>query len=116
MQEIQKLLDIGHIKPIQYLTQIVHIKKKNGQVLYYVDFCDLNKACYKDEFHVLIQTYWSTSLMGIRCFCLGNGFSCYNKIKMDPLDVEKTGFQTMMDNIYYTANAVWIKNASATYL
>ena len=52
-QEVKKLLAVGFIKPIQHpkwLSNIVHMKKKNGQIRCYVDFCNLNKACPKDEF------------------------------------------------------------------
>lgn len=52
--EIQKLLDVGFIKPIQHptwLTNIVPVKKKkNGQIRCCIDFRDLNKACPKGEF------------------------------------------------------------------
>ena len=52
-QEVKKLLAVGFIKPIQrpkWLSNIVHVKKKNGQIRCYVDFRNLNKACPKDEF------------------------------------------------------------------
>ena len=52
-QEVKKLLAVGFIKPIQHpkwLSNIVHVKKKNGQIRCYVDFRNLNKACLKDEF------------------------------------------------------------------
>uniref|UniRef100_A0A2N9FH10 Integrase catalytic domain-containing protein n=1 Tax=Fagus sylvatica TaxID=28930 RepID=A0A2N9FH10_FAGSY len=52
-QEVKKLLPADFIKPIQHprwLSNIVSVKKKNGQIRYCVDFCNLNKACPKDEF------------------------------------------------------------------
>ena len=52
-QEVKKLLAAGFIKPIQHpkwLSNIVPLKKKNGQIHCYVDFRNLNKACPKDEF------------------------------------------------------------------
>ena len=53
VQEVKKLLTAGFIKPIQHpkwLSNIVPVKKKNGQIRYCVDFRNLNKACPKDEF------------------------------------------------------------------
>ena len=47
------MLAVGFIKPIQHprwLSDIVPVKKKNGQIRCYVDFRNLNKACPKDEF------------------------------------------------------------------
>jgi hypothetical protein len=52
-QEVKKLLSAGFIKPIQHpwwLSNIVPVKKKNGQIRCCVDFRNLNKACPKDEF------------------------------------------------------------------
>ena len=52
-QEVKKLLTAGFIKPIQHpkwLSNIVPLKKKNGQIWCCVDFRNLNKACLKDEF------------------------------------------------------------------
>ena len=52
-QEVKKLLTANFIKPIQHprwLSNIVPVKKKNGQILYCVDFRNLKKACPKDEF------------------------------------------------------------------
>ena len=53
IQEVKKLLTAGFIKPIQHpkwLSNIVLVKKKNGQIRCCVNFCNLNKACPKDEF------------------------------------------------------------------
>ena len=50
-QEVKKLLAAGFIKPIQHpkwLSNIVPMRKKNGQIRCCVDFCNLNKACPKD--------------------------------------------------------------------
>ena len=48
IKEVQKLLAAGFIKPIQHpcwLSNIVTVKKKNGQIRCCVDFRNLNKAC-----------------------------------------------------------------------
>ena len=53
IHEVKKLLTVGFIKPIQHpkwLSNIVPVKKKNGQTRCYVDFRNLNKVCLKDEF------------------------------------------------------------------
>ena len=53
IQEVKKLLAASFVKPIQHpkwLSNIVPMKKKNGQIGCCVDFHNLNKACPKDEF------------------------------------------------------------------
>ena len=59
-QEVKKLLAAGFIKPIQHplwLSNIVPVKKKNGQIRCCVDFRNLNKACPKMSFLYQIWTY-----------------------------------------------------------
>ncbi|XP_030974670.1 uncharacterized protein LOC115994609 [Quercus lobata] len=53
VEEVKKLLASGFIKPIwhpKWLSNIVPMKKKNGQIQCCVDFHNLNKTCPKDEF------------------------------------------------------------------
>ena len=50
--EVQKLLKAGfneEIECLSWLTNIVPVKKKGGQIRICVDFRDLNKACPKNE-------------------------------------------------------------------
>ena len=58
-QEVKKLLAGDFIKPIQHPkwhSNIVPMKKKNGQICYCVNFCNLNKACKKMSSLCLIST------------------------------------------------------------
>jgi hypothetical protein len=58
-QEVKKLLTSGFIKPIQHprwLSNIIPVKKKSGQIRCCVDFRNLNKTCPKDEFLFQIWT------------------------------------------------------------
>ena len=53
VKEVQKLLATGFIKPIQHLcwlSNIVPVKKMNGQIRYCVNFRNLNRVYPKDEF------------------------------------------------------------------
>ena len=53
VKEVQKFMATGFIKPIQHprwLSNIVPVKKKNGQKRCYVDFRNLNKVYLKDKF------------------------------------------------------------------
>lgn len=42
-------------------------------------------------------------------------FSCYNQIRMNPSDAEKTAFQTSMGYFHYTSMQFGLKYAGATY-
>ena len=78
---MQKLLAIGFIKPIQHprwLSNIVSVKKKNGQIRYCVDFRNLNKACPKDKFPLPNMGLLIDSVVGSAMFLFMDGFSGYN--------------------------------------
>ena len=52
-EEVQKLLEAKAIREVHYLewlANMVVVKKKNGNWRVCVDFTDLNKACPKDSF------------------------------------------------------------------
>ena len=117
-QEVKKLLAAGFIKPIQHprwLSNIVPIKKKNGQIRCCVDFRNLNKACPKDEFPLPYMDLLIDSAAGSAMFSFMDGFSGYNQIRMSPRDAEKTAFRTPIGNFYYTVMPFGLKNARATY-
>ena len=123
IQEVKKLLTAGFIKPIQHpkwLSNIVHVKKKNGQIRCYVDFRNLdfrnlNKVCLKDEFPLPNIDLFVDSAAGSSMFSFMDGYSRYNQIRMAPKDVEKTAFKTPIGNIYYAVMPFGLKNAGATY-
>ena len=80
-QEVKKLLAASFIKPIQHprwLSNIVPVKKKNGQIRYCVDFRNLNKACPKDEFPLPYMDLLIDSAAGHAMFSFMDGFSGYN--------------------------------------
>ena len=118
VKEVQKLLAIGFIKPIQHLcwlSNIVPVKKKNGQIRCCVGFRNLNRACPKDEFPLPNMDLLIDSAVGSALFSFMDGFSGYNQIRMAPKDAEKTAFRTPIGNFYYTVMPFRLKNAVATY-
>ena len=52
-EEVRKLLEVGFIREVYYLdwlANVVMIKKANGKWRMCVDFMDLNRACPKDSY------------------------------------------------------------------
>ena len=75
--EVQKLLDVGVIREVQYLewlANIVMVPKKNGSWRMCIDFTTLNKFCLKDEFPLpridtlVDAAVWSEMLSMLDCF------------------------------------------------
>ena len=118
IREVWKLLAAGFIKPIQHpqwLSNIVPMKKKNGQIRCCVNFRNLNWVCPKDEFLLPNMDLLIDSAMGNVMFSFMDGFRRYNQIRMAPKDVEKTAFRTLIGNFYYMVMPLRLKNAGATY-
>ena len=117
-QEVNKLLAAGFIKPIhhpKWLSNIVLMKKKNGQIQCCVDFHNLNKACPKDEFLLPNINLLVDLAAGNSMFLFMDGYNGYNQIRMAAKDAEKTAFKTSIGDFYYTVMPSGLKNAGATY-
>lgn len=81
VKEIQKLLAAGFIKLIQHpkwLSNIVPVKKKNGQI-----------QCCVDEFSLLNIKLLINSAAWSAMFSFMDRFSGYNQIRIASRDAEK---------------------------
>ena len=117
-EETQKLLNVGHIREIQYpewLANVVLVKKANGKWRMCVDFTDLNKACPKDSYPLPSIDALVDSASGCKMLSFLDAFSGYNQIKMHPRDESKTTFMTEKCSYCYKVMSFGLKNASATY-
>ena len=118
VNEVQKLLAAGFIKPIQHpqwLSNIVLLRKKNWQIRCFVDFRNLNRACPKDKFSLPNMDLLIDSVARNAMFSFMDRFSEYNQIRMVPKATEKNTFKTPIGNFYYTMMPLGLKNAGVTY-
>ena len=95
MDEVNKLLATNFIKEVYYLewlANVVMVKKANGKWRMCVDFMDLNNACLKDSFPQprIDQLMDSTAEHKLLTFM--DAFSEYNQIQMVEEDQEMTAF------------------------
>ena len=80
-QEVKKLLATGFIKLIQHLkwlSNVIPVKKKNGQICCCMDFRNLNKACPRDEFPLPNIDLLVDLAAGSSMFSFMDGHSGYN--------------------------------------
>ena len=118
VNEVQKLLAAGFIKPIQHpqwLSNIVLLRKKNWQIRCFVDFGNLNRAWLKDKFSLPNMDLLIDSIARNAMFSFMDRFSKYNQIRMAPKAAEKNTFKTPIGNFYYTMMPFGLKNAGVTY-
>ncbi|XP_060183015.1 uncharacterized protein LOC132612963 [Lycium barbarum] len=95
--EVNKLIEAGFIREVKFptwISSIVPVRKKNGQIRVCVDFRDLNNACPKDEFSLPIAELMIDATTGYEAMSFMDGSSGYNQIRMSPKDEELTAFRT----------------------
>ncbi|KAG9453486.1 hypothetical protein H6P81_006390 [Aristolochia fimbriata] len=117
-KEVDKLIAANFIREVKYpswIANIVPVKKKTGQIRVCVDFCDLNKACPKDDFPLPITELMVDATTGHEALSFMDGSSGYNQIRMDPKDEELTAFRTPKGIFCYKVMPFGLKNAGATY-
>ena len=116
--EVHKLMAAKLIREVYYLdwlANVVMVKKANGKWRMCVDFTDLNKACPKDSYPLPRIDQLVDSTTGHKLLSFMDAFSGYNQIRMDEADQEKTSFVTSQGLFCYEVMSFGLKNAGATY-
>ena len=117
-EEVENLLRAQFIREVYYLNwlaNVVLVKKSNRKWRMCVDFTDLNKACPKDSFPLLRIDALVDSTSGYELLSFMDAFSDYNQILMHPEDQEKTSFITDRGLYCYKVMPFSLRNAGATY-
>ena len=118
MDEVNKLLVADSISKVYYLdwlANVVLVKKANEKWRMCVDFIDLNKTCPKDSFPLPRIDQLVDSTVGHKLLTFMDSFSGYNQIKMSEEDQEKTTFITSQGLYCYKVMPFRLKNAGVTY-
>ena len=79
--EIEKLLKTGFIYPIPLTERVsnpIPVAKKQGSIRICTDFCDLNRACPKENFPTPFIDQILDECVGSEVFSFMDGFSGYN--------------------------------------
>nr|XP_027102928.1 uncharacterized protein LOC113724201 [Coffea arabica] len=116
--EINQLIEAGFIREVKYptwISSIVPVRKKNGQIRVCVDFRNLNEACPKDDFPLPITELMVNATTGHEALSFLDGSSGYNQIRMAPENEELTTFRTPKGIYCYKIMPFGLKNTGATY-
>ena len=117
-EEVQKLITVQVIREVYYLdwlANVVMVKKANGKWRMCVDYIDLNKACLKDSYPLPRIDQLVDSTAGHQLLSFMDAFLGYNQIKMDEANQEKTSFITSQGLFCYMVMPFGLKNVGATY-
>ena len=99
----------------EWVSNIVHVNKKQGAIRVSIDFRDLNRACPEDNFPTLYidQIIENCAESGIVSFM--DGFYGYNQIKILPSYQHKTTFICPWGTFAYWKLLLGLKNDGATF-
>ena len=116
--EVMKLKKVGDIKEVffylEWLANIVVVKKKSAKWRVCVDFTDLNKACPKDLFPMPRIDQLVDVTAGHPRMSFLNAFQGYHQIPLATNEQEKTTFVTPIGNYHYKVMSFGLKNAGST--
>ena len=100
---------------LDWLANVVMVKKVNGKWRMCVDFMDLNRACPKDNYPLPRIDTLVDLTMRHQLLSFMDTFSGYNQIKMEEADQEKTSFVTSQGLFCYKVMPFKLKNTGVTY-
>ena len=100
---------------MDWLANVVMVKKTNGKWRMCVNFIDLNKACPKDSYPLPHINQLVNSTIGHQLLSFMDAFLGYNQIKMDEVDQEKISLIAGQGLFCYKAMTFGLKNEGATY-
>ena len=100
---------------IEWLANVVLIKKANGKWQLCINFTDVIRACPKDSFPISRIDLIVDATADHELLSFMDAFFGYNQISMDPDDQEKTSFVIGKGIYCYHVMPFRLKNTGATY-
>eukprot|EP00253_Pinus_taeda_P022177 PITA_22177 len=116
--ELNKLLKAKIIFPVRHsnwVSNMVSVRKKNGDIRICIDFRNLNKASLKDNFPLPTMEQILQSVAGLELMSFLDEFSGYNQILVHLDDRLKTTFRTKWGTYAYQKIPFGLINAGATF-
>ena len=117
-EEVNKLKCARAIKEVFYLewlANIVMVKKKLGKWRVCVNFTNFNKACPKDPFPIPQINQLVDATVGHPQMSFLDAFQRYHQIPLALVDQEKTAFLTPTSNYHYRVMPFGLKYVGSTY-
>jgi hypothetical protein len=116
--DVQRLLGVGFIKEqtyLEWLSNVVMVKKKNGKWWMCTYFTNLNKYCLKDDFPLPRINKIIDSAAASEMMALLDCFSGYHQIWLHIEDEENTSFIISFGTYSYRRMLEGLRNAGPTF-
>eukprot|EP00253_Pinus_taeda_P025553 PITA_25553 len=117
-KEVNRLYKSGIIVPIQFfdwISNLVPVRKKTGEIRLCIDFRNLNKVSLKDNYLLPKMDHILQRVVGASRMSLLDGYSGYNQILVHEGDCDKTTFTTPWGTFHYAKMPFGLKKAGATF-
>ena len=117
-KEVNKLYKSGIIVPIRFsdwISNLVPVCKKTGEICLCIDFRNLNKISLKDNYPLPKMDHILQRVVGASCMSLLKGYFGYNQIFVHEDDRDKIAFTTPWGTFHYAKMPFGLKNAGATF-
>jgi hypothetical protein len=117
-RDVKNLLDAQIIVPLRYsewVSNLVLVRKKNGEISLCVDFRNLNRSSKKDNYPLPKMERMLQNVAGTSRISMIDGFYGYNQIFVLPKDKEKTMFTTPWGILMYEKMPFGLMNAGETF-
>eukprot|EP00253_Pinus_taeda_P034921 PITA_34921 len=117
-KEVNQLYKAGIIVPIRFsdwISNLVPVHKKTGEIRLCIDFRNLNKVSLKDNYPLPKMDHILQIVFGASRMSLLDGYLGYNQILVHEDDRDKTTFTTLWGTFHYAKMPFGLKNAGATF-
>jgi hypothetical protein len=117
-KEIKKLWEakiIIHLRFSNWVSNIVPVRKNNGEIPICVDFRNLNRCSLKDNYPLPKMDHILQRVVGSKRLSMIDGFSGYNQIVVSEANREKTTFTTPWGTFMYEKMPFSLMNVGARF-
>eukprot|EP00253_Pinus_taeda_P016371 PITA_16371 len=117
-KEVNQLYKAGIVVRIRFsewISNLVPVQKKTGEIRLCIDFRNLNKVSLKDNYPLPKMDHILQRVVGASCMSLLDGYSRYNQILVHEDDRDKTTFTTPWGTFNYAKMPFGLKNVGATF-